>query len=263
VKRDWLRCVSHVLNTNQFPTPQTLYDPKMALSAESRLALIRNKTEWAKKNLVNLETLANEHILDREYVVLDHPDPTKAGMQLIGKMPFDVILMAGDIIHNLSSALDHLAFNLVQVGGGTPTTQTCFPIAETRQKYESSKAAKVRGMTDFAKAAIDDLRPYGGGNESLWRIHHLDIVDKHRELIVIADQYLFTGEHFTGPYMVVGEEKHFSGIFASDSRQDLEAALNPTLIQTKISEMQPLIPSLHELTVFVDNLVGNFLPLLG
>jgi hypothetical protein len=239
-----------------------IYDPKMALSAESRLALIRNKTEWAKKNLINLESLANEHILDREYVVLDHPDPAKGGMQMMGKMPFDVVLMAGDIIHSLRSALDHLAFNLVQAGGEIPDTKTCFPIAETRGKYESSKAGKVRGMTVAAKAAIDDLRPYGGGNEPLWRIHHLDIVDKHRELMVVADQYLFTGEHFFGPYMVIGEEKHFSGIFASDSDQDLEAALNPTLIEPKIPEMQPLIPSLHELVVFVDDLVGNFLPLL-
>jgi hypothetical protein len=207
--------------------------------------------------------LANEHIFDTEYVVSAHLDPAKAGFQRMDKMPFDIVLMAGDIIHNLRSALDHLAFNLVQVGGGTPTTKTCFPIAETREKYESSKAAKVRGMTDAAKVAIDDLHPYGGGNESLWRIHYLDIVDKHKELIVIADQYLFTGGHFTGPYMVVGEEKHFSGIFASDSYQELETPLNPTLIQPKISEMQSLIPSLQEMTVFVDDLVGNFLPLLG
>ena len=145
----------------------------MALSAESRLALVRNKTEWAKKNLNNLEKLANEHIFDTEYVVSTHPDSAKTSLQRMDKMPFDIVLMAGDVIHNLRSALDHLAFNLVQVGGGIPTTKTCFPIAETREKYESSKAGKVRGMTDAAKAAIDDLHPYGGemnpfGESTTW-----------------------------------------------------------------------------------------------
>jgi hypothetical protein len=234
----------------------------MPLSAQSRLALIRNKTEWAKKNLHNLETLANKHIFDQENIVVKDSNQANRVMLMVDKMPFDVILMAGDIIHHLRSALDHLAFNLVQVGGGIPDTQTCFPIAETREKYETTKARKVRGMRDEAKTAIDDLCPYGGGNEALWRIHYLDIVDKHRELIVIADRYLFTGSHFVDSYMVIGEEKHFSGIFASDSYQDPETALDPTLIKPKVSGMQPLIPALHELSIFVDDLVGNFLPFL-
>ncbi len=43
-------------------------------------------------------------------------------------LPFDALAAAGDIVHNLRSALDHLAFQLVLAGGHTPTTETAFPV---------------------------------------------------------------------------------------------------------------------------------------
>jgi hypothetical protein len=236
--------------------------PSNKLSGISRLALIRTKTKWAEKHLNNLETLAKSCVLDSEYIVRSHPDPQKRGFQQISRMPFDVILGAGDVIHNLRSALDHLAYNLVQVAGNQPHSGTGFPIAESMSKYEAMKARKVEGMTCDAKRAINALKPYRGGNEPLWRIHDLDIVDKHRELVVVAEDFLFTADHIDGPYLAVGEETHFSGIFAPDLNQDVEAFIEPTLIEPKITDPQPLIPALHEFVVFVDDLIGNFLPLL-
>lgn len=238
------------------------YDSEMPITPEFRLSLIRTKTEWAKKNIKNLEVLANKHIFDKVDVLSgDSNSANGRPALLVGKMPFDIVIMAGDIIHNLRSALDHLAFNLVQVGGKIPTSDTGFPIAATRKIYESTKSRKVRGMTSAAKNAIDDLCPYGGGNELLWRLHHLDIVDKHREFVVVAEHYVFVNASGAA-YVPIGEEPHFAGIFATDSYQDFEISSDPSLTQPKIPHMQPLIPSLHELSVVVENLVEGFLPLL-
>jgi hypothetical protein len=236
--------------------------PSDKLSGISRLALIRTKTKWAEKHLDNLEKLAKNCVFDSEYIVRSHPNPQKRGLQRIDKMPFDVILGAGDVIHNLRSALDHLAYNLVQVAGNKPYSGTGFPIAESMTKYETVKARKVEGMSSDAKRAIDGLKPYRGGNEPLWRIHDLDIVDKHRGLVVVAENFLFTADHIEGPYLAVGEETHFSGIFAPDLNQESETLFEPALIEPQTPKPQPLIPALHEFVIFIDDLIGNFLPLL-
>src|SRR5262249_52522679 len=69
-------------------------------------------------------------------------------------------LVAGDAIQNMRSALDHLAWYLVEVGcaaqGITLTTseqrQITFPIIDTDSpaEYEASRKRKVKGMTQAA-----------------------------------------------------------------------------------------------------------------
>jgi|GEM_PF-2980764 len=42
---------------------------------------------------------------------------------------------------------------------------------------------KVRGMSQGAIDATDAARPYKGGNEALYTLHELDIIDKHHALL--------------------------------------------------------------------------------
>lgn len=41
-------------------------------------------------------------------------------------------------------------------------------------------------MPQAAKDEIDKIRPYGGGNDGLWGLHKLDIIDKHRLLPTVG-----------------------------------------------------------------------------
>jgi hypothetical protein len=95
-------------------------------------------------------------------------------------LSLDTVTIAGDVIHNLRSALDYLAQQLIAVGMEcapiiplTPEElrRIEFPIAETFEKYEAEKARKVKRMLPEALQAIDALKPYRAGNGALWRIH--------------------------------------------------------------------------------------------
>jgi len=56
--------------------------------------------------------------------------------------------IVGDCLHNLRSALDHLAYQLVRVSGGTPNIHTQFPIAPTvRSVRGSSFGTSLRCQT--------------------------------------------------------------------------------------------------------------------
>ena len=249
------------------------------LDSQDRLVLIQVKIEWAKKHLRTLTTEINslEHttVLTRDKntgvaphpIILLHPH----NFQTLPTLSFDVVTLAGDIVHNLRSALDHLARQLVLVGieispASAPLTEKDwrrieFPIAETLSKYEAEKTRKIKGMLPEAVEAIDLLKPYKGGNDALWRIHELDNIDKHRHLFSVEHDFLFTSDWFFGAYWLKAENPNFSGIEPT-VENDIQSEIEEALGQTQTLQPDALIPTLHQLANFVENLVIEFRPLL-
>ena len=127
-----------------------------------------------------IETKDDAHTRDRSYYLVGVRD-----------IPDDVVAICGDALHNLRSALDHLASRLVQLAGNAPSIDTCFPIADTEKKYGSAETRrKVKGMRQDAIDAMDALKPYKGGNDTLWRLHRLNAIDKHRFLVTIGTAHV-------------------------------------------------------------------------
>ncbi len=106
----------------------------------------------------------------------------------VDEVPDEIALITGDIIQNLRSALDHLAYQLFTLGSGNGTGgyHIYFPIAEDYAEYERQKSRKTTGMAQQAKDIIDTIKPYRGGNDTLWKIHKLNNIDKHRLLVTIG-----------------------------------------------------------------------------
>ena len=128
----------------------------MSLNAEARLILVRVKIERAKKHLKDLESellIHTDHQLD--VVIGDaYSQPghnffqmSELPTQRLPVLPWNAVSSAGDVIHNLRSALDHLAYQLVIVGtpGREPSRQVEFPIAKDLATYNSTKAKKLEG----------------------------------------------------------------------------------------------------------------------
>lgn len=99
-------------------------------------------------------------------------------------------LIVGDALNNLRSALEHLAMQLFLIGpGGGKEKDIGFPIIDTsdKAKYISSRAAKVEGIAPSAIAMIDAIEPFKGGKgHSLWALHRLNNIDKHRRLGIVG-----------------------------------------------------------------------------
>ena len=246
----------------------------MSLKAIDRIILIRVKVERAKKHLRDLATeiLALEHtdivISDVDFDVPPHPITflhTTPDLNRVPTLSFDVVSIAGDVIHNLRAALDHLAQHLAIVGcpslSDKELRQIEFPIAETPAKYETDKARKVKGMRREAIEEIDRLKPYKGGNDALWRIHELDNIDKHRALFTLAHDFLFISDWLPGGFLLKTDNPQFSGV-ESKVEQDIQAEIEEAVGKPKIPQGGALLPSLHQLVDFVDNLIPSFEPLL-
>ena len=114
-------------------------------------------------------------------------------------------VLVGDVLHNLRSALDHLAW---QLGGDPPPNKrtSAFPIHWDRGDYRREGAKKVAGVPCHPQAIIEDLQPYQRGDEkrakghALWWLKVLSEWDKHRLLhvtgsVVNGVAYFLDGAH--------------------------------------------------------------------
>jgi hypothetical protein len=135
-------------------------------------------------------------------------DVDREGQQLVSKFrkvtPIDpsLPLMIGDCVHNLRSALDHLVYQLAVLNGTSKSAaeKTMFPIC-LRKTGPGGFEDRVRislkpFISGTALAEVEKCQPYEAypvPNEAdIWILHQLDIIDKHRLLLVARDQFLVT-----------------------------------------------------------------------
>jgi hypothetical protein len=115
--------------------------------------------------------------------------------RLIQEKITDFGVRVGEIVHHLRSSLNHLVYDL---GDGIYNRRTEFPIFLSRKKFKTaggpSKIQFVR--PDTAKTLIVRAQPYHQlrSNNPLWRVHTLDIIDKHHVLVVVSGNIGFHRE---------------------------------------------------------------------
>jgi hypothetical protein len=98
-------------------------------------------------------------------------------------IPEQMSLIFGDAVHNLRSALDHLAYQLAAIGTG-PTRQTKWPVFDDEAKFSATGTSYLDGMREQHRTRVTDLQPFKDPDGLRWLslLHGLDIADKHHVL---------------------------------------------------------------------------------
>jgi hypothetical protein len=178
-------------------------------------ASARSKFDRAKKHIAEVENiisaLPNNSIATIEINPDGGNEVLKHDLLDRDKIINDIALMLGDAVHNLHCALDHAWMSVLsQLCPTSINNQTKFPIFPVRDKVE----AALRGVKiDSTAPALFDLvlgqiKPYDGGNESIWPIHSLDIDDKHRLLLPIIEYASINGIEVENERGEVQKEPH-------------------------------------------------------
>jgi hypothetical protein len=109
----------------------------------------------------------------------------------------EIAVITGDVVHNLRSALDHLAFQLVDSPRITPLgvqkrspTERWFPICINSADYDDSG---LIGADPVARAKVKGLQPFHNKTHPLWLINEMSVRDKHRLLLVIIHEITMVG----------------------------------------------------------------------
>lgn len=150
---------------------------------EELRALLSPLADRATNSIVGAP--ADEDPSTLEYLVIDVPeiDPMASAI-------------AGDIVHNLRGALDHLAWQLVLLDGGQPDNRTAFPLHDSRHNDKGIQRVLTisPGVNDpRIMAAVEQMQPYKSAEhgqepatDALGIIQRLDNIDKHRLLLTVV-----------------------------------------------------------------------------
>lgn len=153
----------------------------------------QSKINRARKHIAEIGHLLREkrpfaYILETNVRTGERTTFAKKNVPVIA----EIAGIAGDTVHNLRSALDHAYWEIVSPVATSDGDRKAiqFPFSETAARLkETIQTRLAHKVSDIFFHAILSLKPHGevGGNESLWLIHKLDTIDKHRFPIPTGD----------------------------------------------------------------------------
>lgn len=165
------------------------------MTAADRLRHVLLKAERAREHLAALTTEVQAFLDGSPYgIAAKRDEQTKRliyYVTTVTPIPDRLAVIAGDVLQNLMSTLDHLAYQLVckDANDEPPNARWIyFPIADDAATYGSKKHGKMAGALPATIELIDKLAPYKGGNDALWRLYRLNNVEKHRLLLTVGSQ---------------------------------------------------------------------------
>lgn len=251
----------------------------------AKLTGVRIKIERAREHIDQLRTAIDPMLAvdlkSRPYRLFVEVDPNSlervVRLAVLDNLDPRLGAIAGDAVHNLRSALDLLVWQLVTVNGGSPGDHTAFPVGRSKQGFETALPGCVKGSAPSVHALLQQLQPYKGGNDAIWRIHRIDVVDKHHVLIpagaVVEAVMVPDGIRFDGagrrilPNLLPG----YSRVPAVDRAElvrlppdEHEVNVHPegiceiTFAEPEVVAGEPMIPTLSQLANYVEGVAHAF-----
>lgn len=148
------------------------------------------KVAHANHHIAAFAQEAGRYFAKRPYQAIQTPytDTGEPGYHLYERLSFPerrLALFIGDALHNLRSALDHLACACAIAHGESPD-HTQFPILLKETGLEQKLLKDLDKAGPVAIGLVRALAPTPRGNPMLAALHKLDIIDKHRLILPVA-----------------------------------------------------------------------------
>jgi hypothetical protein len=164
------------------------------------------RLDWASKHLATLREAVRRYERDAPYEIRHEFAAARytASIYVTAKpLPMDISFMAGDVLHNLRSTLDHLAWQLALTTGslspafplgGDPDSNSwrylLFPLRSNPSEADSDSwlPERLRNVRPEVKAFLAEIQPHVLADDpqdaTLWKLNELSKVEKHRVALV-------------------------------------------------------------------------------
>lgn len=161
------------------------------MKATSPILLAKEKIKRAALQIGELHRDIRAFMRSAPYRIQSHVNVTGTEeiwkFELEADVPMEFSARAGEILHNLRSALDHAVCAVAEKHSGS-FKGIYFPFGASEEIFLRQLESKTKKLPEEAKAIIRDLQPYKGGNEVLWRLHALNRADKHTPVLTAGLQ---------------------------------------------------------------------------
>jgi hypothetical protein len=238
---------------------------------------IQEKLKRSHENIRNLESEIGQFFKSGKYVELPENDDNLL-LEAIQYhknrvIPLRFSVLAGEIVHHLRSCLDHVVWEFsMEAERRDHPKRIEFPVLEaepTDKDSISSYERKIKGVVDTrVREIIERLQPYKSPNpidNPLLILHKMDIVDKHRELVLCAS----TGAREIPmnndiARILAKNESRISGDAAADLALNLKGhgKLVPQVAFREFGSraIKPVVLGLAELNNYIVNVMEQFSP---
>ncbi len=149
------------------------------------------KVERAKHHFRDLQARHERFRQDYPYEAIPYDEPDTGDLvykaEIPNKPPRWWGGIVGDCVHNLRSSLDLLVCEMVRAKGKIVTPHHGFLIStKGANAFKSGVMGKIQGVPKRAVKLIKKAKPYKGADNPFWRLHNLDVADKHSLLVPIG-----------------------------------------------------------------------------
>ncbi len=144
------------------------------------------KIKRAQHHIADLEGQFKTFVARKPHRFSIKNDP-KTGQTLIQirfveAPPDNLIVVIGDTIHNLRTALDHMIWALIGWDGGAQNKHLTFPCRDNRTNYEAG-CNGIQTPSQWIRDFIIAFEAFPGGKGEIFcRLHEMDVTDKHRAI---------------------------------------------------------------------------------
>jgi len=133
---------------------------------------------WANKNILYLKDKVDLFFKENPYEPFFEPDSKKPGWLVVKarlKKPLPDYLSetVADILDNLRSALDQTLYAIAALDGDVPAGSVYFPFSRDETTFLNTLNGRCTGRLKALHPLLIRLKPYNGGNETLWTLNTL------------------------------------------------------------------------------------------
>jgi hypothetical protein len=154
------------------------------------LVSARVKLVWAGRQLKKAQRISNRFLKTDFYTVAEENDGKErlfARVTEVRPMPNELALYIGDAVHNMRSALDHVAFAFAKPADPIKN-QVAFPTNSVPGEFRDGLKRRLPGVTPEVLALFEKYQPYNNGKipetNLLAGLTSLNNWDKHKTLAI-------------------------------------------------------------------------------
>jgi hypothetical protein len=143
---------------------------------EQRRDLEREMRDWTEAGAYRVGSQLDPHTGYTVYYVAELAEITPR-----------IVALISESLHTLRTMLDNLAYQLFLVCRTNPADEgegIYFPIYDDAKTKEADAFRKIKPFRQEVVEAIRKVNPSKSGQPLLWVLHRLDIVNKHRRILV-------------------------------------------------------------------------------
>jgi hypothetical protein len=254
------------------------------------------KLKRAEKHISDLTiAIAAFHKEHRDFIgrKIDTNGNQVVYVKYVPEIPIMISAIVGDVLQNIRSTLDHLAYRIVISNPLTTSRKNIFfPCGESEEEYMASERRRViEQASGKAIKRIDALKPYKGGNDTLWHLIRLNNIDKHRLLLTTAMKYkyrtatkldywrmcatigkgndpggilsLIRHTNFDGPIepLKVGDVIYIKPRVV-DLKGEMKFSFEVAINEPQVMQCESLVETLYKMFKFVEGVIPRFADLL-